>query len=105
MNFFDYIKNDAFFKPLTSKYKRIYYDCIQILIDKIKELPVLYETDARDCITLYLKNIDIQNEVHISENESEDEQTEEESATELQTSSIIALFRSCGWIQIGRAHV
>jgi len=105
LNFFDYIKNDAFFKPLTSKYKRIYYDCIQILIDKIKELPVLYETDARDCITLYLKNIDIQNEVHISENESEDEQTEEESATELQTSSIIALFRSCGWIlprEIGR---
>ena len=46
MNFFDYIKNDAFFKPLTLKYKRIYYDCIQILIEKTKELPVLYESDA-----------------------------------------------------------
>lgn len=24
MNFFDYIKNEAFFKPLTLKYKKIY---------------------------------------------------------------------------------
>lgn len=51
MNFFDYIKNDAFFKPLTLKYRRVYYDCIQILIDKTKELPVLYESDAKDSIT------------------------------------------------------
>lgn len=50
MNFFDYIKNDAFFKPLTLKHKRIYYDCVQILIDKTKELPVLYESDAKDRI-------------------------------------------------------
>ena len=47
MNFFDYIKNDAFFKPLTLKYRRVYYDCIQILIDKTKELPVLYESVLR----------------------------------------------------------
>ena len=59
MNFFDYIKNDAFFKPLTLKYKRIYYDCIQILIEKTKELPVLYESDAKDSITVYLKNMGI----------------------------------------------
>lgn len=56
MNFFDYIKNAAFFKPLTLKYRRIYYDCIQILIEKAKELPVLYESDARDSIMLYLRN-------------------------------------------------
>ena len=59
MNFFDYVKNDAFFKPLTLKHKRIYYDCIQILIDKAKELPVLYESDAKDSITVYLKNLEI----------------------------------------------
>ena len=59
MNFFDYIKNDAFFKPLTLKYRRVYYDFIQILIDKTKELPVLYESDAKDSITVYLKNAGI----------------------------------------------
>ena len=59
VNFFDYIKNDAFFKPLTLKYRRVYYDCIQILIDKTKELPVLYESDAKDSITAYLKNAGI----------------------------------------------
>ena len=60
MNFFDYIKNESFFKPLTFKYRRIYYDCIRILIDRSKELPVLYESDAKDSITLYLKNEEIQ---------------------------------------------
>ena len=59
MNFFDYIKNDSFFKPLTLKYRRNYYDCIQILIEKMKELPVLYESDAKDSITVYLKNAEI----------------------------------------------
>lgn len=44
------------------KYRRVYYDCIQILIDKTKELPVLYESDAKDSITAYLKNAGI-NEV------------------------------------------
>ena len=61
MNFFDYIKNESFFKPLTFKYRRIYYDCIRILIDRSKELPVLYESDAKDSITLYLKNEEIYN--------------------------------------------
>lgn len=56
MNFFDFIKNETFFKPLSLKYHRIYYDCIQILIEKTKELPVLYESDAKDSITVYLKN-------------------------------------------------
>ena len=58
MNFFDYIKNESFFKPLTFKYRRIYYDCIRILIDRSKELPVLYESDAKDSITLLIKNPD-----------------------------------------------
>ena len=41
------------------KHRRIYYDCIQILIDKTKELPVLYESVAKDSITVYLKNAGI----------------------------------------------
>lgn len=56
MNLFDYLKNENFFKPFNLKCKKIYYDCMQLLIDKTKELPVLYESDARDCITFYLRN-------------------------------------------------
>ncbi len=94
MNFFDYIKNESFFKPLILKYKKVYYDCIQLLIDKTKELPVLYESDARDSITIYLKNLHIQ----------ESEKTEEISS-ELQPSKILGLYRECGWVhprEIGR---
>lgn len=92
MNFFDYIKNDAFFKPLTLKYRKIYYDCIQILIDKTKELPVLYESDAKDSITVYLKNTGVNDINTVEEMESE------ESGAELQASGIISLFRECGWL-------
>lgn len=107
MNFFDYIKNEAFFKPLTLKYRRIYYDCIQILIEKTKELPVLYESDARDSITVYLKNADIH---EIKKDLPEDtgvagEMEPDESGTELQAAGIFSLFRECGWIlprEIGR---
>ncbi len=106
MNFFDYVKNDAFFKPLTLKNKRIYYECIQILIDKTKELPVLYESDAKDCLMDYLKNAGIKTGKNLSENTSLDEDAEkEEGGTELQPGVIIFLFRQCGWLlpqEIGR---
>lgn len=107
MNFFDYIKNDTFFKPLTLKHRRIYYDCIQIIIDKTKELPVLYESDAKDSITVYLKTAGM-NEIkkNISDVGNADEVTEaEESSTELQPAEILSLFRECGWLlprEIGR---
>lgn len=101
MNFFDYIKNEAFFKPLTLKYKRIYYDCIQILIEKTKELPVLYESDAKDSITVYLKNTGLG-----EKNISDDADIEsEEGGYELQPPEILSLFRECGWLlprEIGR---
>lgn len=106
MNFFDYIKNDAFFKPLTLKYKRIYYECIQILIDKTKELPVLYESDAKDSITNYLKNAGIKIGKNLSDDTALNEEAEKEgSGTELQPGMIISLFRECGWLlpqEIGR---
>lgn len=103
MNFFDYIENDAFFKPLTLKYKRIYYNCIQILIEKTKELPVLYESDAKDSMALYLKNITIGEETE--EKDRDDETETEEKGGELQVGEILALFRECGWLlprEIGR---
>ncbi|MCD8073956.1 MAG: DUF5716 family protein [Lachnospiraceae bacterium] len=101
MNFFDFIENESFFKPLTLKYRRIYYDCIQLLIEKMKELPVLYETDARDSITLYLKNADIRK---AEETANEESGTSEEGGG-LQAFAILSLFRDCGWLlprEIGR---
>ena len=99
MNFFDYIKNDAFFKPLTLKNKRIYYECIQILIDKTKDLPVLYESDAKDSLTNYFKNVEIKTGKGLSEDTSLGEETEKEGGgTELQPGAIISLFRECGWL-------
>ena len=101
MNLFDYLKNENFFKPFNLKYKKIYYDCMQLLIDKTKELPVLYESDARDCITFYLRNT-----LQIpSEDIPPDDADEEALAYPLQAGTIIALFREAGWVlprEIGR---
>ena len=107
MNFFDYIKNEAFFKPLVLKHRRIYYDCIQILVDKTKELPVLYESDAKDSITVYLKNAVIGETIKNMADEMTEtgETDDEDSGTELQPSAILSLFRECGWLlprEIGR---
>lgn len=104
MNFFDYIKNESFFKPLTLKYHRIYYDCIQILIEKTKELPVLYESDAKDCITVYLKNTGYASLQSNREFVAEDAAAEDTDAW-LQAPEILFLFRECGWLlprEIGR---
>ncbi len=96
MNFFDYIHNEAFFRPLNLKYRRIYYDCIQILIDKAKELPVLYESDAKDSLTLYLRNAGIQDA----------KEDTDDAGGELRPPEILSLFRECGWLmprEIGRS--
>lgn len=104
MNFFDYINNDAFFKPLVLKYRRVYYDCIQILIEKTKELPVLYESDAKDCITIYLKNTGHMSPWNEQEVTARDTVSEDADVW-LQAPEILALFRECGWLrprEIGR---
>ena len=96
MNFFDYIHNEAFFRPLNLKYRRIYYDCIQILIDKAKELPVLYESDAKYSLTLYLRNAGIQDA----------KEDTDDAGGELRPPEILSLFRECGWLmprEIGRS--
>lgn len=100
MNFFDYIRNDSFFKPLTLKYRRIYYDCIQILIEKAKELPVLYESDAKDSITFYLSCLSSADKESLMDNAEP-----EDNDTLLQAGGILSLFRECGWLlprEIGR---
>ena len=55
MILFDNAEYDNFFNPLCCKNKRIYYECILQLIEKSKSVPLLYETDAKDTIILYLR--------------------------------------------------
>ncbi len=67
----------------------------------------MYESDAKDSITVYLKNAGI---TDTKKNSADDisaaEETEtEENGTELQSSEILSLFRECGWLlprEIGR---
>ena len=61
------------------------------MIDRSKELPVLYESDAKDSITLYLKNEEIQRLIEEADDENE--------AVQLQAAEILAIFRECGWIK------
>lgn len=56
MILFDNVEYDNFFNPLYCKNKRIYYECILQLIEKSKSVPLLYESDARDTLILYLRN-------------------------------------------------
>ena len=68
--------------------------------EKTKELPVLYESDAKDSITVYLKNTGLD-----EKNISGDAGIEEEGGYELQPPGILSLFRECGWLlprEIGR---
>ncbi|MCI9023881.1 MAG: chromosome segregation protein SMC [Dorea sp.] len=61
------------------------------MIERAKELPVLYESDAKDSITIYLRNEEIS--------------ASEDSDALLQAGEILSLFRECGWLlprEIGR---
>lgn len=100
MTIFETINNDKFFNPFCCRNKTIYFECIVLLIEKSKEIPVLYDTDARNCVTWYLQNckyaIETENIGELISN----------SRTELEnTSAILRYFRECGWItpkEIGR---
>ena len=56
MHVFEYIDNENFFKPFVSKNRKLYFDCICLLINKSKENanPILSDSDARDCVNIYL---------------------------------------------------
>lgn len=56
MDIFELVDNEKFFHPLSSQNRRIYYECILSLIEKSREVPVLYDSDARNCVALYLRN-------------------------------------------------
>ncbi len=104
MILFDKIEYDCFFNPLCCKNKRIYYECIVILIEKSKSIPILYETDARDTLVLYFRNCTYAVEDETASNNMDDNISSKKSETE-NVSSILRYFRHCGWIserEIGR---
>lgn len=100
MSFFENI-NDKFFNPFCCRNREIYFECISLLIEKSKEIPVLYEADARNCLILYLQNCMYSIEMENIGEEVSSRRTPQENA-----SSILRYFRACGWItpqEIGRS--
>ena len=100
MAFFENV-NDKFFNPFCCKNREIYLECITRLIEKSKEISVLYETDARSCLILYLQNCRYAIEAEDIGEEINSSRTPQENA-----SAILRYFRKCGWItpqEIGRS--
>lgn len=100
MTFFENI-SDKFFNPFCCRNREIYFECISLLIEKSKEIPVLYEADARNCLILYLQNCRYSLETENIGEEVGSSRTPQENA-----SSILRYFRVCGWItpqEIGRS--
>ena len=95
--------SDKFFNPFTGRNREIYFSCITELIEKSKEIPVLYEEDARNCLTIYLQNCQYSIETEQLGEKGEiiaNSRTPQENAA-----AILRYFRSCGWItpkEVGR---
>lgn len=99
MPYFDNI-SDKFFNPFCCKNREIYFACISLLIDKSKEIPILYETDARQCLIIYLQNC-----LYSIETEDIGDEVSSARSPQENASAILRYFRACGWItpkEIGR---
>lgn len=100
MSIFDVV-NDKFFNPFSCKNRSVYFNCITELIEKSKEIPVLYELDARNTLILYLQNSACSIEAENIGEDVSNFRTPQENA-----SAILRYFRTCGWItaqEIGRS--
>ena len=100
MTFFENI-NEKFFNPFCCRNREIYLECINELIEKSKEIAVLYETDARNCLILYLQNCR-----YAIATENIGEEVSSARTCQENASSILRYFRECGWIsarEIGRS--
>ena len=92
--------NEKFFNPFCCRNRALYFECISQLIEKSKEISVLYETDARNTLILYLQNCAYSIETENIGEEITGVRTPQENA-----SVILRYFRMCGWItpqEIGR---
>lgn len=104
MLLFNNAEYDSFFNPLCCKNKRIYYECILQLIEKSKSVPLLYETDAKDTIILYLRNCAYAVEDEVASSNADENISSKKTETE-NAGAILRYFRRCGWIserEIGR---
>ncbi len=100
MSFFELI-DEKFFNPFCCRNREIYVACIDQLIEKSKEIPVLYEADARNTLILYLKNCE-----YAIETENIGEEVGSGKSPQENASAILRYFRMCGWItpqEIGRS--
>ncbi|HIR94403.1 MAG TPA: chromosome segregation protein SMC [Candidatus Egerieimonas intestinavium] len=100
MSFFQAI-DDKFFNPFCCRNREIYFECISQLIERSKEIPILYEGDARNTLILYLQNCQYSIETENIGEEIGSGRTPQENA-----SVILRYFRACGWItpqEIGRS--
>ena len=92
---------EKFFNPFCCRNRALYFECISQLIEKSKEISVLYETDARNTLILYLQNCAYSIETENIGEEITGGRTPQENA-----STILRYFRTCGWItpqEIGRS--
>lgn len=104
MLLFDNPGYDRFFNPLCCRNKRIYYECILQLIEKSKQVSLLYENDARDTLTLYFRNLTYAVEDEDNSGLADENISSKKSETE-NASAVLRYFRHCGWIserELGR---
>lgn len=104
MLLFDSPDYDRFFNPLCCKNKRIYYECIFQLIEKSKQVSILYESDAKDTLTLYFRNLAYAVEDEDNTGSADETISSRKSETE-NAGAVLRYFRHCGWIserELGR---
>ena len=89
MSFFETL-NEKFFNPFCCRNRALYFECISQLIEKSKEISVLYETDARNTLILYLQNCTYSIETENIGEEIAGGKTPQENA-----STILRYFRAC----------
>ena len=95
MDVFETLKNEKFFSPLTGVNKRVYFECITEIIEYSKSTPVLYETNVRDTLEMYLAN----KQYHVENDDTDFGYDDRDSV------KIIRKFRECGWLskpELGR---
>lgn len=86
---FEVIENENFFRPLCSKNRVLYYDCICELINISGSNISILDSDARECLSIYLNNTKLE---YVN-----DEDEEKYSITKT-SNDIIRYFRMCGWM-------
>lgn len=86
MSFFELI-DEKFFNPFCCRNREIYIACIEQLIEKSKEIPVLYEVDARNTLILYLKNCE-----YINDTENIGEEVSSRKSPQENVSAILRYF-------------